>query len=146
MKKKIKGAWLLHHARKIQATTSQDFDAIGFAGKCGVLLSAISAENQSQLNQNQLNALARANHISPRTEVPAVLAELVRQKLILHGENGIEVLGLTGQSVLEHTSTIFDESDHETYEEAVIDLSEIASEMPLTDRVASEYLSDTYKL
>lgn len=47
MKKKIKGAWLLHHARKIQATTSQDFDAIGFAGKCGVLLSAISAESKA---------------------------------------------------------------------------------------------------
>ena len=146
MKKKVKGAWLLHHARKIQATTSQEFDAIGFAGKCGVLLSAISAESQSQLNQNKLNALARANHISPKTEAPAILAELAHQKLILHGENGIEVLGLTGQSVLEHTSTIFDESEHEAYEEAVIDLSETASEMPLTDRVASESLSDTYKL
>ena len=28
-------AWLLHHGRKLQATTNQDFDAIAFAGKTG---------------------------------------------------------------------------------------------------------------
>jgi len=146
MKKKTKGAWILHHSRKIQATTNQDFDAIGFSGKCGVLLSAISAEHQTQLIQNRVNALARANHISPKAEVPAILAELHRQKLILPGSGGIEVLGLTGQAVVEHTATIFDESDHESYEEAVIEVSEIASESPITDRYASEVMSDMYKL
>ena len=38
MDKKIKGAWVIHPARKLQATLSQDFDAIGFAGKSGTLL------------------------------------------------------------------------------------------------------------
>lgn len=146
MDKKTKGAWLLHHSRKIQATTNQDFDAIGFAGKCCTLLSAISAERQTQLTPQRLDALARANHISPKAEVPAILAELQRQKLILQGSGGIEILGLTGHAVLEHTSTIFDESSHEAYEEAVIAISEIASESPLTDKAASEFLSDTYKL
>lgn len=146
MEKKIKGAWLLHHSRKIQATTSQDFDAISFAGKCGMLLSAISAESQSQIPAKRLDALAKANHISPKTEAPAILSELERQRLILAGSGGIEVLGLTGQAILEHTSTIFDEADHEAYEEAVIDLSEIASESPVTDKAASEFLSDTYRL
>lgn len=136
----------MHHSRKIQATTNQDFDAIGFAGKCGTLLSAISAERQAQLTQQRLDALARTNNISPRTEAPTILAELQRQKLILFGSGGIEVLGLTGQAVLEHTSTIFDESEHEAYEDAVIAVSDIASESPLTDKAASEFMSDTYKL
>lgn len=146
MEKKTKGAWLIHHGRKIQATTNQDFDAIAFAGKCGTLLSAISAEHQSKISPKRLDALAKANHISPKTEAPAILIELERQKLILQSPGGIEVLGLTGQAVLEHTSTIFDESDHEAYEDAVIDVSEIASESPVTDKIASEYLSDIYKL
>jgi len=29
MDKKTKGAWVIHHARKLQSTMSQDFDAIG---------------------------------------------------------------------------------------------------------------------
>lgn len=146
MDKKTKGAWLLHHSRKIQSTTNQDFDAIAFAGKCGTLLSAISAEHQAQLTQQRLDALARANNLSPRTDVPAILNELQRQKLILPGSGGIEILGITGHAMLEHTTTIFDESAHEAYEDAVIAISELASESPLTDIAASEFISDIYKL
>ncbi|ENJ7946307.1 hypothetical protein WFO77_17270 [Yersinia enterocolitica] len=146
MKKKVKGAWIIHHAKKVQTTTSQDFDSISFAGKCGSLLSAISADTQEQLKTKRLEALAKANYISPKTELPAILDELERQRLILKGAGGIEVLGITGQGVLEHTSTIFNESNHEVYEDAVIGISEIASEMPITDIKAIEYISDTYKL
>lgn len=48
--------------------------------------------------------------------------------------------------MLEHTTTIFDESAHEAYEDAVIAVSELASESPLTDIAASEFISDNYKL
>ncbi len=146
MDKKTKGAWLLHHSQKIQVTTNQDFDSISFAGKCGTLLSAICSERQAQLTSERLDALARANNISARTEVPTILAEIERQRLIQRGGGGIEVLGITGQAVLEHTSTIFDESEHQGYEDAIIEVSEIASESPITDKTASEFLSDTYKL
>ncbi|WP_227746666.1 hypothetical protein [Yersinia enterocolitica] len=97
MKKKVKGAWIIHHAKKVQTTTSQDFDSISFAGKCGSLLSAISADTQEQLNTRRLEALAKANYISPKTELPSILDELERQRLILKGAGGIEVLGITGQ-------------------------------------------------
>lgn len=146
MDKKNRGAWLLHHGRKLQATTNQDFDAIAFAGKTGTLLSAISGERQEQLSQARLEALARANHISPKTELPAITTELQRQRLVLPGAGGIEVLGLTGHSVLEHTARIFDESKHETYEDAVLAMSELASENPTTDVEALEYLSGQFKL
>jgi len=146
MDKKTQGAWLLHHGRKLQATTNQDFDAIAFAGKGGTLLSAISAEHQGVVTQKRLEALARANHISPRTELPAIVAELSRQRLVAPGENGVEVLGLTGHSVLEHTARIFDESDHEAHEDAVILASDLASENPITDKAAAEFLSDEFRL
>lgn len=146
MDKKTQGAWLLHHGRKLQATTNQDFDAIAFAGKSGTLLSAISAEKQGVVSQPRLEALARANHISPRTEMPAIIAELTRQRLVMPGNGGVDVLGLTGHSVLEHTSRIFDESEHEAHEDAVIYISEIASESPTTDRAITELVSDQLKL
>lgn len=144
--KKTRGAWLLHHSKKLQSTLSQDFDSIAFAGKCGVLLSAISGQHQTILKRSRVEALAKANHLSPKTEMPAILSELARQKLILHGSEAIEVLGLTGHAVLEHTSTIFEESDREAHEDAVVEISEFASELPLTDKAATEYMSDTYKL
>lgn len=146
MDNKTKGAWIIHHARKLQTTLSQDFDSIGFAGKSGTLLSAISAERQIQIPKNRLEALAKANHISPKTEMPAILAELARQRLVLPGAGGIEVLGLTGQAVLESTARIFDESSHEKHEDIVIDVSDAASESPLTDKSAVEFLSDKFKI
>lgn len=146
MDNKTKGAWVIHHARKLQVTLSQDFDAIGFAGKSGTLLSAISAEQQIQIPQGRLEALAKANHISPKTELPAILTELARQRLVLPGAGAIEVLGLTGQAVLESTTRIFNESSHEKHEEIVLQVSDAASENPLTDRSAVESLSDEFKI
>ena len=146
MDDKTKGAWVIHHARKLQSTLSQDFDAIGFAGKSGTLLSAISAEKQVQIPQGRLDALAKANHISPKTELPSILAELTRQRLILTGTGAIEVIGLTGQGVLESTARIFDESSHEKHEEIVIKVSDSASENPLTDKSVIEALCDEFKL
>ena len=146
MKKQVKGAWLLHHGRKLQATTNQDFDAISFSSKCGILLSAMSGERQTTIAQKRMDALARANHISPKAEAPAILAELERQKLIAKGKGGYEVLGITGQAVLEHTATIFEDSTPQPHEQAVIEIAEKASEEPLSDRVASEFVGDAYKV
>ncbi|MBL0939302.1 MAG: hypothetical protein IBJ03_10420 [Gemmatimonadaceae bacterium] len=146
MNTSTKGAWLIHHARKLQATTSQDFDAIGFAGRSGTLLSAISASNQSHVSNKRLAALAKANGISPKTEMPSILSELERQRLVALGADGIEVLGLTGKAILEHTARIFSESDYEPHEDAAIIVAEIASERPTTTRSVSEYISDTLKL
>lgn len=146
MDDKTKGAWVIHHARKLQETLSQDFDALSFAGKSGSLLSAISAEKQLQIPQRRLDALAKANHISPKTELPTIVAELTRQRLILPGTGAIEVIGLTGQGVLESTARIFNESNREKHEEIVIAVSDAASESPLTDKTAVEALSDNFKL
>ena len=146
MDKNIKGAWILQHGQKLQATTNQDFDSISFAGKCGKFLSAISAESQEKISDKQLSALARANYISIRTDVPMIIEELKRQRLILPGVGGIEVLGVTGKEVLKFTATIFEESERESFEDAVIELSEATSDFPITETLAVDFISDTFKL
>lgn len=146
MEKKTRGAWIIHHTQKIQATTSQEFDAIDFSGKCGTLLSAMSASGQAQVPEARVQAYAKANGINPRTEVPTILEELERQKLVLKGSGAIEVLGLTSQSILEHTATIYDESGKACREDAVIELSDIASEYPITDKEAAERISDQFSI
>ncbi|MFO7579918.1 MAG: hypothetical protein R6W74_06905 [Nitrosomonas halophila] len=146
MEKKTRGAWIIHHTQKIHATTSQEFEAIDFAGKCGTLLSAMTASGQEQVPISKVNAFAKANSVNPRTEVPTILAELERQRLVQRGDGAVEVLGLTSHSVLEHTATIYDESDRESKEDAVIELSDIASESPVTDCVAIEMISDQFQI
>lgn len=146
MEKSIKGAWIIQHGQKLNATTNQDFDAIGFAGKCGKFLSAISAESQEKIPEKRLHALARANLISIRTDVPMILEELERQKLILPGAGAIEVLGITGTQTLNYTATIFEESNREPFEDAVIELSEVTSDFPVTDSLAVEFISDKFGL
>ncbi|MGJ8672397.1 hypothetical protein [Rubritalea sp.] len=146
MDPKTKGAWLVHHARKLQDTNCQDFDCISFSGKCGTLLSAISGEQQLQLSYTRLNALAKANSISPRSELPTIIDELERQRLVSKGNGGIETLGLSGHLVLEKTAAIFEESEKTAHEQAVIDVSESASDLPLIESECCEAISDYYKL
>src|SRR5919108_2273610 len=110
MDKKTSGAWLIHHTHKLRGVelATSDYEQIGFAGKCGIVLNALAGSEESELGNNRVEALAKANGISARLELPAILEELQRHRLIDKGENGIAVLGLTTVQVLEQTSEIFD--------------------------------------
>jgi hypothetical protein len=148
MDKKTQGAWIVHHAEKLKAVTNADteFVQINFAGKCGVLLSSLASDSQSQLDNQRVNALAKAANINFRTELPTFINELERQKLISKGRSGIEVLGMGAGSVLEHTSRIFNEAEPETKELAAIQLSEDCSQLPMDESVAKESISDVFRL
>lgn len=148
MDKKTQGAWIIHHAAKLKSVTNADneFEQINFAGKCGVLLSSLSSDNQSTLSSDRVNALARAANINLRSELPTFLDELERQRIITKGADVIEVLGMGAGSVLEHTSRIFDESLPGNKEKAVIDLAESCSQLPRAEKEAKEAIGDTFKL
>lgn len=148
MNKKTQGAWLVHHAEKLKTVTNADneYEQINFAGKCGVLLSSLSSDSQGQLSNDRVNALARAANINARTELPAFLGELERQRIISKGSNAIEVLGMGSNSVLEHTSRIFDESKPTAKEVASIKLSEDCSQQPMDEKIEKQKISDTYKM
>nr|WP_156818328.1 hypothetical protein [Cyanobium gracile] len=123
-----------------------DFDQLAFAGKCGLVLSGIAASFQTTMPRSRIEALAKANGLSPRSELPAVLAELERQKLIQQGTDAVEVIGLTTHSVLNHTSTIFREGSPGSEEQAVIDISETVSEAPVSEEELVEFTGDSFRL
>ena len=112
MKKKTTGAWVIHHSQKLQGVTlsTQDYEQIGFAGKCGTMLNALAGNQEADVSNDRLHALAKANGISTKLELPTILEELQRQRLIDRAESGVAVLGLTTAQTLEHTATIFEES------------------------------------
>src|SRR5260370_799426 len=142
MDKKTQGAWIIHHAKKLQETTNQDFDQLGFAGKCGILLSSMAAGTQVSMPVSRVEALARSSNISPRAELPTVLAELERQKLIARSSSSVEVLGLTTHKVLDYTALIFEEGNPTSVEHAAIEIADAVSDAPAPERELVEFASD----
>lgn len=148
MDKKTSGAWIIHHTHKLQGVklSAPDYDEIGFAGKCGIILNAIAGSAESELTSDRVAALAKANGISALLELPSILDELNRQRLIDMGATGITVLGLTTAQTLEHTAAIFDGASPGPCERAAIDLAEKTSDLPVVKEIATEYISDTYRI
>lgn len=146
MDSRTKGAWLVHHANKIESTTNTDFDNITFAGKSAVLLSALSVGAQEVISQEKLRSLAKANGIAPKTELPSILDELKNQRLIEVNEHGIEVLGVAASSVVEHAARIFDESSPESHEVAALGAADLLSSKPLREREVLEVIGDEFHI
>ncbi|WP_137165387.1 hypothetical protein [Salinimonas lutimaris] len=147
MDDKTKGSWLIHHHNKLRSVLDlTDYDNILVSGKAGVLLSAISADNENQIDNDRLAALAKASGINPRLELPNLISTLKQHSLVDTSGNGIAVLGLTSSSVLGHTATIFDSMNPTADENASLYISERASEEPILDSIVKEEVSDTFKL
>lgn len=146
MDARVTGAWLVHHAQKIQLTTNQDFDNVAFAGKSAILLSAISAAQQESLSHEKVRSLAKANSIGQRTELPGILEELERQRLIERGASGIDVLGVSSSSVIEHAARIFAESDPAPHERAAIEVADRVSTQPQREMEFFGEIQDSYSL
>ena len=146
MDKKIKGAWLIHNTNKLQAITNQNgYQNTFLAGKAGILLSALSSEEQIRIDRKRVEALAAASSIN-MLELPSLLTILENRQLIDSGRDQISVLGTTTSATLGHTADIFDSSEPSSCEIASLELAEMASQFPVTNSLAAEKLSDTYKL
>ncbi|WP_345797188.1 hypothetical protein [Castellaniella sp. MT123] len=147
MDKKTKGSWLIHHTNKLQGVTNQTgYEKTFLAGKAGILLSAISSNNQVTVNNDRLTVLAKAANINTTFELPKLIEVLKQQQLIDTAGGGISVLGVTTAKTLQHTSDIFDALTPGSTEVATIALAELASLEPvLADHVAVE-LADSYQL
>ena len=147
MDKKTKGSWLIHHTNKLQGVTNQTgYEKTFLAGKAGILLSAISSNNQITVNNDRLTVLAKAANINTTFELPKLIEVLQQQQLIDTAGGGISVLGVTTAKTLQHTSDIFDALAPGSTEVATIALAELASLEPvLAGHVAVE-LADSYQL
>lgn len=149
MEKKTSGAWIVHHTKKLRQVVSQgEFEQIETAGKCGLLLSSLSQTDQATVPKDKIDALAKAAGINTRTELPALIEELASHHLISTSKTtkDIEILGLTGSSVLQHVTDIFESFSPQAEEKAALYLAELASNRPLKDTSAIEQISDTFKI
>ncbi|KLU58537.1 hypothetical protein EL84_00100 [Paenibacillus sp. VT-400] len=108
--KKLKGAWIIHHAQKLNEIKYADntFDNTLTAGKAGLLLSSLSKDDESEITSSKVQALSTYVGITILERKP--LLELLKEKeLIDYSKNGdVVTLGLTQHSILEHTANIFD--------------------------------------
>src|SRR4051794_12444617 len=146
MEKKIKGSWLIHHTEKLQGVTNQlGYDKTFLAGKAGILLSAISSDDDIRVPNQKLEVLAQAANIN-RLELPTILKVLLDHKLITTSATGLAVLGVTTSSALQHTADIFDSLEPTVQENAALALAEQASLQPISASHASEELGDTFHL
>lgn len=147
MDKKTKGSWLVHQTGKLQNVNNQSgYENTYFSGKAGILLSAISSDNQASLETEKLETLARASNINVRLELPNLLQALKERDLIDIGSNGIEVLGVTTAATLQHTADIFDGITPSSLENAALELAEQCSIQPRDRFSIKEELSDSFSL
>lgn len=147
MDKKTKGSWLIHHTNKLQTVTNQgDYEKTFLAGKAGILLSAISANQSITIDNDRVVALAKAANINTTFELPKLIDVLKQQELIDTSTNGIAVLGVTTSTALQHTSDIFETLQPTNNETASIFLAEKASSAPILATDISVEIADTYKL
>ena len=146
MDNNVKGAWLIYQVSKLdKVTETSAFDNTVIAGKCGVLLSAITQDNQAVIDNKRLEALAKAAGIR-KIEVPVILRKLKEQGLIDIGKSGVDILGVTTNSCLQHTANIFDSLNPTNLESAAVELCEDASIQPQKLKDIGELLSDKYKI
>lgn len=148
MTKEQTGAWVIHHAQKLNSIKEiPDYDAIKIAGKGGILLSAISASTEHTITSDKLKKLANASGITT-LEIDPLLDILEKSALIECSKNNseINVLGVTSHSILSHTTEIFKNRNPSTSEEAVLVLAEESSIQPQKEHNISKYLSDTFKI
>ncbi len=149
MEKKTTGSWIVHHNRKLHAVNAQgQFGQIKLAGKSGIMLSAIAADDEVTLSRNAVESLAQANDIDQTFELDRVLGVLQARGYIDQSGSGSEivVLGVTTPRVLEYTADIFSSLNPTAEEHASLTLAEMASVEPVEADHVREHLSDYHKI
>jgi len=144
---RTKGAWIIHHANKLQRVDGlTDFEKVYAAGKCGKMMSGLASDEESTLPLDTVKAIAKGLGITTELELPAILSTLKEYRLIDLSSKEVNILGLTTDSVLKHTTDIYDGKSPTKAENASIDLAEMVSESPKYEKEAIEYLGDIHKL
>ncbi|MEI9951904.1 MAG: hypothetical protein WDO74_23705 [Pseudomonadota bacterium] len=147
LSKRSIGAWLVHHTRKLDnKNRTSAYKDIRVAGKAGILLSALSENDQATLENGVVNVLASAAGVDTAFELPVILKKLESELLIEVGEYGIEVIGLTSPAILQHTADIFANSTPNPSDQAALSMAELCSDAPQEAESLKEYLADTHKL
>lgn len=147
MDKKTQGSWLIHHTNKLQGVTNQNgYENTFLAGKAGILLSAISSDNELTINNDRLNVLAKAASINTTFELPKLVDVLQQHKLVDKSKGGVAVLGVTTGTTLERTADIFEALSPNATEAAALVFAERASSSPVLAKDVQADIADHFKL
>lgn len=146
--KETKGAWIVHHSRKILTDTHApaEYSALDEAGKAAELLMRLGETDEANLQGHEVEAIAKAANLNPRTELEHYLKLLKNKRLIDTSGDEVQVLGVNTRGVLGHAADIFDDSAPKSHERAAINLGELASTSPLALKDAKTYIGDTFKM
>lgn len=146
--KEIKGAWVIHHGRKLVLDVNgpAEFPAINEAAKASTLLTKLGQTNQATVSKVEARAIAVASGLDPRLELNGLLQVLERKRLIDQSSDEISILGVTTRGSLGHATDIYNEAEPSAYEEASITLAEIASQAPIRRAEVSEQIGDSHNL
>ncbi|MET0636350.1 MAG: hypothetical protein ABWZ25_10015 [Chitinophagaceae bacterium] len=147
MNKKEKGAWIVHHAKKLSDFKRTNFQEVESSGKAGLFLSTLAASNeQKTLTPAAVQAIVEMHDLK-NFEARAIKDLLKEHQLIDESQSGaISVLGVTTGAILGHTTDMFDAAQASPIEHAVLDLSNNVSEAPKSERRLKELIADTHKL
>lgn len=149
MDKNTRGAWIIHHGRKIHGNLNgaAEYSAIDIAAKSASLLARMAGSDETLLTAEKVNVLARVGGLNPKTELRACLEQLEQQKVIDVGSTGaVAVLGVTARTALGHASDLFDKNEPEAFEEAALELGEVVSKSPEKSSVLAEYIGDQHQM
>jgi hypothetical protein len=146
--KETKGAWIIHHSRKIISDTAApaEYSVLDESGKAAELLMRLGETDEATLGKQEVAAIAQSAKLNPRTELPHFLKLLKDRRLIDLAGDEVQVLGVTTRSVLAHAADMFDDAQPAPHEIAAIELGELASRSPIGLLDAKEYVSDTFKM
>jgi hypothetical protein len=146
--RETKGAWIVHHSRKILTDTHApaEYSALDEAGKAAELLMKLGETAEANLKGPEVEAIAKAANLNPRTELPHYLGLLKNKRLIDTSGDEVQVLGINTRGVLGHAADIFDNSNPKSHEVAAINLGELASTSPIALKDAKTYIGDTFEM
>jgi hypothetical protein len=147
--KETRGAWIIHHGRKISLDVSApaEFPALDESAKGADLLTRLAQSDEAELTKAEVDAVAKAAGLNPRSELPHYLNLLSGRRLIDMATTGdIRVLGLSPRAVLTHASDMLNDANPTTREEAAIELSEVSSQSPQSLKEGIELISDTHSM
>lgn len=131
--KETKGAWIVHHARKISMDVAApaEYSILDESGKAAELLMRLGAAEEDNLTKAEVEAIAKSANLNVRTELPHYLQLLQGRRLIDTSSDEVQVLGINTRGVLGHASDIFDDASPTSREIAAVEIGELASRSPV---------------
>ena len=146
--KETKGAWIIHHGRKLafDINGAAEFCAIDEAAKAATLLTKLGQEQTDRVSMSEVSAIARASGLNPRHELNGLLDTLSRKRLVEKVGDEIVVLGVTPTGALGHAVDVFSDAQPSAYEHASLNLAEMASQSPIRRSQIAERIGDEHRL